>query len=119
MIYRTGLKFRPPLALGGHAFVVARDESVALSYEPNANTGTLLGLEAVAPTIWRCLDCHVHLAHHELVEGNYPRPCMGRVRAITAHCHIPETEDELTHACSDFGSRRAASSDLIPDSEPS
>lgn len=80
--YRTGLReprwgrsgYRPS-ALGGHTFTLVR-EGVA------ASPGMFAGDEL--PTVWRCSHCHLLRASHELREGFLPKPCMGRVRALTA-----------------------------------
>lgn len=74
-LYRSGLRFSPPLALGGHAFV---QRTVA--------TPPGEGLFAVPATaaLWQCVRCCWIGPTWAITERFYPRPCMGNVAQLTA-----------------------------------
>ncbi len=78
MTYRSGLRsgFRGGLALGGHSY-----HQIVAEQEP---TGDLFGPTVWNPSLWQCHNCHLIRAKWEIHEGFYPRPCMGRVRALPA-----------------------------------
>lgn len=73
--YRSGLKFWPPLALGGHTWQVV-DEGVTL----DENEGGLFAVTE-APALYRCASCYLLLPRWAVDEGFYPR-CVGAVRAL-------------------------------------
>jgi hypothetical protein len=73
VIYRTGLKFQPPLGLGGHAFLCVRDRV-------NGDTGLFAGGER--PALYQCVRCYWIRPSWALTERFYPMPCMGGVAAL-------------------------------------
>ena len=73
--YRSGLRYRPPLAIGGHGLNRVPPPA-GFDDDPESFPET--------PGLWRCHHCYVLIADHELDERFYPRPCMGRVAALTA-----------------------------------
>jgi hypothetical protein len=65
VLYRSGLMLRPPLALGGHCFVLAAPAT------------------ALAPALHRCIRCLGLFARHEIDERRYRR-CTGLARQLLA-----------------------------------
>jgi hypothetical protein len=70
--YRSGLRFRPPLAHGGHAFTMI---------DKGCDTADLLA-GPVRPSFWRCVNCSWTGPIWAITERFYPKPCMGHVARL-------------------------------------
>lgn len=80
MIYRSGLKHRPPLAHGGHCF------TMIVKQQHGAPRGSLFAaIEArERPSVWCCVKCFWMGPLWAITEGFCPMPCMGGVAALAA-----------------------------------
>ena len=100
-MYRSGLKFRPPLAGGGHCW------QIIVRSQDGAPRGSLwAATHRPVPTVWRCVACYETAPSWALTEGFYSRPCRGRVRALPQSI---STVSPASHASVSSTSTRSSS----------
>lgn len=78
--YRSGLRFWPPLAIGGHGW-----QQVVDGQEDGG--GLLQALEK--PAIHQCGLCYELRPSWAIREGFYSKPCLGRVAALPPGPPVP------------------------------
>lgn len=71
-VYRSGLRYRPPLANGGHSFVLIVESSAyPRLWDPPYD----------GPPLWRCVHCY-GIVPEWAIRERFLRPCTGTVAAL-------------------------------------